>query len=674
MRKLRAGIVGCGGIANGKHLPAMQKSGLYEVVAFCDIIIERAQETKEKFGTEDAKVFEDYRELLKEDLDVVYVTTPNRSHAEISIAAMEAGRDVMCEKPMAKNYAEAQKMVETAERTHRVLNIAYQNRYRTDSLYLKEMCKSDELGEIYFAKAHALRRRAVPTWGVFLNEEEQGGGPLIDIGTHALDLTLWMMDNYEVQSVTGASFHKLSDQTDQGNAFGNWDPDKFCVEDSAFGFIRMKNGAVIELESAWALNTLEVDEAKTSLCGTKAGADMKDGLRINYIHHNTQVVEKPELSNGGVAFFSGKEKSAAGSGNGGNSVAGGGSGGGSHGAWNLETEENEIAVFSGGAGAWREEGTETERILYTDVFGKYSTKNLQDGTYEITVSATSYQTYKVAEVLVQKSEIRYVEDIYMVERHDDFNTGSVEGTITDAVTGDGITETAYIVRKGWNNQTGDAVTEGVFENADYTLSMENGNYTLEISKEGYVTNYKNITVAGDQIETANIVLVPGDGDGETAGELRIVLTWGEEPWDLDSHLACYSSDKPYHIWFGQTDFEGNSVGNLDVDDTSSYGPETITVRNVKADEKFSYFVHDYTNSYSEVANEMSLSGAKVQVYLEGKNIATYTIPTNQPGTLWHVFDFDGATKTIKSVNTLEYQNDPYTIGGIDQEKIGRAHV
>lgn len=246
MRKLRAGIVGCGGIANGKHLPAMQKSGLYEVVAFCDIIIERAQETKEKFGTEDAKVFEDYRDLLKEDLDVVYVTTPNRSHAEI-----------------------------------------------------------------YFAKAHALRRRAVPTWGVFLNEEEQGGGPLIDIGTHALDLTLWMMDNYEVQSVTGASFHKLSDQTDQGNAFGNWDPDKFCVEDSAFGFIRMKNGAVIELESAWALNTLEVDEAKTSLCGTKAGADMKDGLRINYIHHNTQVVEKPELSSGGVAFFSGKEKSAA---------------------------------------------------------------------------------------------------------------------------------------------------------------------------------------------------------------------------------------------------------------------------------------------------------------------------------------------------------------------------
>ena len=163
MKKLRAGIVGCGGIANAKHLPAMEKCGLYEVAAFCDIIPERAQETKEKFGSSDAKVFTDYRELVKEDLDVVYVTTPNRSHAEISIAAMEAGKDVMCEKPMARTYAETEKMLETAKRTGRVLNIAYQNRYRSDSTYLKEMCKNGEMGDIYFAKAHALRRRAVPT-------------------------------------------------------------------------------------------------------------------------------------------------------------------------------------------------------------------------------------------------------------------------------------------------------------------------------------------------------------------------------------------------------------------------------------------------------------------------------------------------------------------------------
>ena len=311
MRKLRAGIVGCGGIANAKHLPSMRKCGLYEVAAFCDIIPERAEKSRQEFGCGGAKVFTDYRELIREDLDVVYVTTPNRSHAEISIAAMEAGKDVMCEKPMARSYREAREMLEAVKRTGRILNIAYQNRYRPDSAYLKELCRNGELGEIYFAKAHALRRRAVPTWGVFLNEEEQGGGPLIDIGTHALDLTLWMMDNYEPASVTGAVFHKLADQTDQGNAFGNWDPEQFKVEDSAFGFIRMKNGAAIELETSWALNTLEIDEAKTSVCGTKAGADMKDGLRINRIRHNVPTVEKPELAGDGVAFFAGEEKSAA---------------------------------------------------------------------------------------------------------------------------------------------------------------------------------------------------------------------------------------------------------------------------------------------------------------------------------------------------------------------------
>ena len=170
---------------------------------------------------------------------------------------------------------------------------------------MKKACENGDLGEIYYAKAHAIRRRAVPTWGVFLDEEKQGGGPLIDIGTHALDLTLWMMDNYEPESVTGSVFRKLADQKDTGNAWGDWDPKEFTVEDSAFGFIKMKNGAVINLEASWALNTLEVDEAKTSLCGTKAGADMKDGLRINRVQYGRQCVEKPDLNAGGVAFFDG---------------------------------------------------------------------------------------------------------------------------------------------------------------------------------------------------------------------------------------------------------------------------------------------------------------------------------------------------------------------------------
>ncbi len=303
MRNMRAGIIGCGGIANSKHLPAIKKMGKIDMVAFCDIIPERAEKARKEYGTEDAQVFTDYKELLKLDLDAVYVTTPNREHSFISIDAMKAGKNVLCEKPMAKTSAEAKAMLDTAKETGKILTIGYQNRYRADSTYLKRACDNDELGDIYYAKAHAIRRRAVPTWGVFLNEEEQGGGPLIDIGTHALDLTLWMMNNYEPDMVMGSVYKKLGDQTETANAWGDWNPEEYTVEDSAFGFIKMKNGATIVLESAWALNTLDVDEAKTSLCGTKAGADMKDGLRINRVKYNKQIVEKPALDGEGVAFF-----------------------------------------------------------------------------------------------------------------------------------------------------------------------------------------------------------------------------------------------------------------------------------------------------------------------------------------------------------------------------------
>ena len=119
-----------------------------------------------------------------------------------------------------------------------------------------------------------------------------------------------MMDNYEPESVSGSVFRKLADQTETGNAWGDWDPEKFTVEDSAFGFIKMKNGATIVLESSWAINSLDVGEAQTSLCGTKAGADMADGLRINKVEYGRQCVETPDFSAGGVAFFGGAAEKA----------------------------------------------------------------------------------------------------------------------------------------------------------------------------------------------------------------------------------------------------------------------------------------------------------------------------------------------------------------------------
>lgn len=275
--KLQIGIVGCGNIANTKHLPNLAKfPDRVEVVAFCDLISEKAEKARAKYGVPGAQIFTDYRELVKLDLDAVHVCTPNRSHAEITVAALEAGCNVMCEKPMAINAAEARLMLDAQKKSEKMLTIGYQNRYRRDTMALKKLALAGELGEIYMAKAHALRRRGIPNWGVFTNKEEQGGGPLIDIGTHSLDITLWIMNNYKPVAVFGSTYQKLG-RTLRGDEQGtdeHWDPDTYDVEDSAFGFVKFENGATVFLEAAWALNTTNQKQAMTTVYGTKAGAEM----------------------------------------------------------------------------------------------------------------------------------------------------------------------------------------------------------------------------------------------------------------------------------------------------------------------------------------------------------------------------------------------------------------
>jgi len=307
-KKVRIGIIGCGGIANGKHMPALKRVPQAEMVAFCDLVEERAVKAAKEYGTADAKVYTDYKELLKDEtIDAVHVLTPNRAHSFITVDALNAGKHVMCEKPMAINSEEAKKMLDAAKANDKVLTIGYQNRQRADSQYLKLEADQGTFGEIYFAKATAIRRRAVPTWGVFINEYEQGGGPLIDIGTHALDLTLWTMNNYKPKYCVGTVYHKLGNLPDdeQGNAWGPWDREKYTAEDSAFGFVVMENGATIILESSWAINLLDPREAITTVAGTKAGGDMLDGVRINGVKNGRQYVMKPDLNAGGVAFYEG---------------------------------------------------------------------------------------------------------------------------------------------------------------------------------------------------------------------------------------------------------------------------------------------------------------------------------------------------------------------------------
>lgn len=315
MKKLKIGLVGCGGIANNKHMAALSKLAEYcEMTAFCDTVPQRAEQAASEHGADGAKVYTDYNKMYREaNIDVVHVLTPNVVHSDATVAAFEAGKHVMCEKPMAHSAADAQKMLDAWKKSGTKFTVAYQNRFRPEVQMLHKACEAGELGEIYYAKAHAIRRRAVPTWGVFPNKALQGGGPLIDIGTHALDITLWMMNNYEPASVSGSVFYKLGHlpQATEGNMFGPWDPKTYEVEDSAFGMIKMKDGSCINLEASWAMNMLESKEASTTLCGTKAGAEIRSGmgypvdeLIINRGHHGLLTEER--LSGAGnIAYFEG---------------------------------------------------------------------------------------------------------------------------------------------------------------------------------------------------------------------------------------------------------------------------------------------------------------------------------------------------------------------------------
>lgn len=281
MDVVNIGIIGCGGIANGKHMPNLAKLGNVDMVAFCDLIEERAVKAAEQYGVEDADVCTDCRDLLAlDDVDVVHVLTPNASHAPITIAALEAGKHVMCEKPMATTGAEARDMCAAARKANRQLSVGYQSRSRPESQYLHRLIRAGELGEIYYVRCPAIRRRGIPAWGVFLDKEQQGGGCLIDIATHSLDLALYLIGNYDVESVMGTTYRKLADTATLSNNMGTYDPADFTVEDAAFGFVRFRNGATMIVECSWALNI--TDTPPPSICGTKGGASLGNGtVKIN---------------------------------------------------------------------------------------------------------------------------------------------------------------------------------------------------------------------------------------------------------------------------------------------------------------------------------------------------------------------------------------------------------
>ncbi len=280
MGKLKLGIIGCGGIS-GMHISGLGHfPDRVEIVALCDIVLAKAEAAKARIGG-DIKTYADYRELLKDPaIDVVHVCTPNGLHARISIDALNAGKHVLVEKPMAGSAAEAQAMLDASRKNGKLLTVGLQNRNSSPARYLRGMVQAGEFGDIYYARARGMTRRRVPVHGGYLDPKVNVGGCLLDSGPHALDTTLWILGNYKPASVVGRTFDLLGkglQPHEQANFEGAWDPAKFGVEDTAIGFVTMENGALVTVESAWAVNMAVNDYAQTTFSGTRGGASMEDG-------------------------------------------------------------------------------------------------------------------------------------------------------------------------------------------------------------------------------------------------------------------------------------------------------------------------------------------------------------------------------------------------------------
>jgi predicted dehydrogenase len=301
MTSIGIGLIGCGGIANNAHLPALKKladEGLVRIVAVCDIVEERAKEAAEKYGA--SHVFTDYREMLKlTDLDAVDVCTPNYMHNPPVVDAFAAGKHVICEKPIGRNAVEGQEMVDAARKAGKKLQIALNVRFNSGPQAVKRFIDDGKLGDIYYARAHALRRRGIPGWGVFTQKDKQGGGPLIDIGVHILDLTLWLMGYPKPVSVTGMTYAKFGPREGVLGLLGQWDPKTFTVEDFAVGFVRFENGATLTLESSFAAN-LEQDQFQTSVFGTEGGVLLDP---FNNAHTKLLREESGALTDTSLAFL-----------------------------------------------------------------------------------------------------------------------------------------------------------------------------------------------------------------------------------------------------------------------------------------------------------------------------------------------------------------------------------
>lgn len=275
MNKIRVGIIGAGGIARGCHIPGWKNIKNVEITAIADIDMARAQSVAAEHNI--LHVFSDYRKLVEQDIDIVDVCTPNRVHTPAVLCALEHGKHVICEKPLAVSTAEVEKMGKTADAKKLKLMTAHHQRFTKSAQTIKQWIDAGNLGTPYHARVKAMRRAWLPIAPGFIDAKLSGGGPCMDIGVHALDLCMWLMGFPLPVRVTGVAKTIFAKGKTIPGLWGEWDRKLFSVEDFSAGFIHFSNGATMTLEASWLGHQQEVEELGCQIFGTKAGIKWPSG-------------------------------------------------------------------------------------------------------------------------------------------------------------------------------------------------------------------------------------------------------------------------------------------------------------------------------------------------------------------------------------------------------------
>ncbi|MBR4236142.1 MAG: Gfo/Idh/MocA family oxidoreductase [Clostridia bacterium] len=283
---MKVAIIGCGTIANSAHIPAYMDNPDAEIKYFCDVIPEKALSCAEKYGC--GKAVTDYREVLADpEVAAVSVCTPNNMHAEISIAAMRAGKDVLCEKPAARTLAEACEMLKVHNETGRILNIGVVNRFNDNVNLIKKFIDDGKLGRIYHVYMSFRSHRSIPgLGGAFTTKAIAGGGALIDWGVHFLDIVMYCCSDPKPLTVSGEAFCELGKDMPSYVYTSMWAEDTknlngtYDVDDSVAAFIRT-SGPSITVHGAWAQNIGE-NEMYIDFMGDKGGIRLSYGKTFKY--------------------------------------------------------------------------------------------------------------------------------------------------------------------------------------------------------------------------------------------------------------------------------------------------------------------------------------------------------------------------------------------------------